>query len=222
MDVLFDDEFVKAFMHSIVIMCCNGVARHGWAWLIHTAVYPIIFTFLSHSLHCWSTTIHPTTMTSCMSLCTHSHTTLAFAPSDQPCLVDEEMIYDSHVYISFLSYDTHPPVAWPITNHHTMKSGTYYSFASDEPCARFLDYHLYLACLYPPFTTHDFALQYTSFPQISFSCIHLASHIHLALFCIFSPSCIALHCLTIFTCYATPRDNLIPLIAPSEPHRIYA
>ena len=73
-------------------------------------------------------------------------------------------------YISFLSYLTHPPTAWPITNHCATQSGTYYSFTSYEPCAHFLDYHLYL--------THLQITKNTSFPQISdfvFALPHFAS-----------------------------------------------
>ena len=77
---------------------------------------------------------------------------LTFASLDWPCLVDGHMMYDSHVYISLFSYDVHPLMVQPIMNHHTVQSGTYYSFASDEPCAHFLDYHEYLAHLYLPVT----------------------------------------------------------------------
>ena len=48
--------------------------------------------------------------------------------------------------------DMHPPAVWPITNPHTTQSGTYHSFALDEPYACFLVDHLYLTCLYLPFT----------------------------------------------------------------------
>ena len=44
-----------------------------------------------------------------------------------------------------------PPAARPIMNHSAMWSGTYYSFTSDEPCACYLVYQLYLTCLYLPF-----------------------------------------------------------------------
>ena len=45
---------------------------------------------------------------------------LTFASSDQPCLIDGHMMYDSHVYSSPFSYFMHPPVAnqsWIIMPH---------------------------------------------------------------------------------------------------------
>ena len=76
-------------------------------------------------------------------------TTLTLASSDQSCLFDGHMIYNSHVFTSILSISNmHPPVVWPIMIPCTVRSGIYYSFTSDEPYARFLVYHLYLTCLY--------------------------------------------------------------------------
>ena len=82
----------------------------------------------------------------------------AFTSLDQPCLFDGHMMYDSHVYSSPFSYFMYPPVARPITNHHATQSGTYYSFTFDEPCACFLVYHLYLTCLYLPFSQRVFPI----------------------------------------------------------------
>ena len=47
-------------------------------------------------------------------------------------------------------------MAQPIMSHHAMQSGTYCSFASDEPCAHILDYHSYLTHLYLPFAIYNF------------------------------------------------------------------
>ena len=64
-------------------------------------------------------------------------------------IFDGHMIYDPLVFTSILSIpNVRPPAVWPITSPHTAWSGTYYSFALDEPYAHFLVYHLYLTCLY--------------------------------------------------------------------------
>ena len=89
-----------------------------------------------------------------------------------------------------------------------MQSGTYYSFTLDEPCAHFLVDHLYLTCLYLPFTPERESIAYTSFPQLSDLVLvpHLALH---------SP-CPILHHITlphsptVFTCYTTPGDDPLP------------
>ena len=75
-----------------------------WALLIHTLFYLVIFAFLSLSLHCWSTTMCPTDVTSHVSLCNHScvmHHLCIIGPASLSWWSDG---YDSHVYISFLSY----------------------------------------------------------------------------------------------------------------------
>ena len=112
----------------------------------------------------------------------------------------------------FLVTQCTPAVAWPIMSHCTARSGTYCSFTSDEPCAHFLDYHLYSTHLYVPFA-------YTSFPpdfrhkkfvqcdlcpvfQHVFASPHFTSFPHLTLPC---PT-VSLE----FTYYATPGDHPLP------------
>ena len=75
-------------------------------------------------------------------------------PEAFTCLFDGHMIYDSHVFTSILSISNMcPPMVQPIMIPCTMWSGTFYSFALDEPYAHFLVYHSYLTCLY--FTFHS-------------------------------------------------------------------
>ena len=116
-------------------------------------------------------------------------------------------------FISILSNpNVWAPVAQPTMNPHGAWSGTYYSFASDEPYARFLVDHSYLTCLYLPLTPErnrePDTIAYTSFPQFSDLVLvpHLASH---------SPCPISHHITlpcgpTIFTCYTTPGDDPLP------------
>ena len=146
---------------------------------------------------------------------------LALASLDQSCLFDGHMIHDSHVFTSILSISNmHPPAVQPITSPHTAWSGTFYSFASDEPYAHFLVYHSYLTCLYLPFTQRrapanylykfppefrfsTYTSHHTTFTSHHFASHHIASHLH-------HP-------------YHLPHLETIPYpqIAPSEPHRIY-
>ena len=69
------------------------------------------------------------------------------------------LIWWTHVlrftcFISILSKpNVCPPMVQPIMSPRTMQSGTYYSFASDEPYALFLVDHSYLTCMYLPFDT---------------------------------------------------------------------
>ena len=84
-----------------------------------------------------------------------------------------------------------PTMAQPIMNHHTVWSGTYYSFASDEPCAHFLDYHPYLTHLYLPRLP-----EYKFPPVFRFSVFT-------------SPCTFTLHP-TVLTCYTTPGDDPSP------------
>ena len=147
--------------------------------------------------------------------------TLALASSDWSCLFDGHMVYDSHVFTSILSIsNVHPPTVWPIMSPHTLQSGTFYSFASDEPYAPFLICHSYWTCLYLPFTPieqpHNCLYQFP--PELRIStyalyCLALILH-HFALHC----TALELHCL-----YPTPHLEMIPCpqITPSEPHRIY-
>ena len=70
--------------------------------------------------------------------------------TSSPYLMDRWLIVLIATFL-FLSYLMHPIAAWPIISHCPMWSCTYCSFISDEPCACFLDYHLYLTCLYLPY-----------------------------------------------------------------------
>ena len=78
-------------------------------------------------------------------------------------------------------------MAQPITNHCTMWSGTYYIFASDEPCAHFLVYHSYITCLYVPYHPRRRRL-----PEIQVSPNFRLSTFALPHICL-APFCIALH-----------------------------
>ena len=80
-----------------------------------------------------------------MSLCLHS---IGLAPIGD--------LWTSLFAFPFLVTQYAPTVAQWIMSHCAMLSGTYCSFASDEPCPHFLDYHSYLACLYLPFKTYKF------------------------------------------------------------------
>ena len=109
---------------------------------------------------------------------------LAFTSLDQPRLFNGHMMYNSHVYSSPFSYLMHPPMAQPIMNHCTAQSGTYYSFTSDEPCAHFLVYHLYLTCPYLPFAPENCiykvppVCRFSAFtsPHICLTPFHITSH----------------------------------------------
>ena len=122
--------------------------------------------------------------------------------------------------VPFLVTQHTPTVPQPIMSHCATWSGTYCSFASDEPCANFLDYHSYLAHLYLPFTRYKFPPEFRlgkfvwpdCFASFSSMCIHLTLHIHLAPFHVFPPSYIASPCShTIFTHHTPtttmPRDD---------------
>ena len=61
---------------------------------------------------------------------TCTRTTIALALSDQSCLFDGHMTYNSHAFTSILSISNVPPPAvQPITRSCTAWSGTFYSFA---------------------------------------------------------------------------------------------
>ena len=106
-------------------------------------IYPSIFTFPLLPLHHWSTTTHPhTDVTTCDHTCTHFIGPISF-------------IWWIHVsqFTCFISIPNMcPPVVQPIMSPCTAWSGTFYSFALDEPYPHFLVCHLYLTCLYLPFT----------------------------------------------------------------------
>ena len=132
---------------------------------------------------------------------------LTFTSPDWPCLFDGCMIYDSHVYSSPFSYLMHPPVARPIMNHHATWSGTYYSFALDEPCAHFLVYHLYLTCLYLPFAPENCIYKFADLVHSP----HLTSHsLHPILHHITSQS----YCLCLL--HHTWRQSLTPRSHPQS------
>ena len=118
--------------------------------------------------------MHPCTNTT-----THNHTHTHFIR-----LIS--LIWWTHVlqftyFISILSIpNVHPSVVRPITDPCTTWSGTFYSFASDEPYAHFLVDHSYLTCLYLPFDTRRIT-HMSSPPEFRFSTytlhhIALASH----------------------------------------------
>ena len=71
-----------------------------------------------------------------------NRTTIALTPSDQSCLFDGHMTYDSHVFTSILSVSNIPPPAVrPITSSHTVWSGTFYNFAlCSHSCLPFVFY----------------------------------------------------------------------------------
>ena len=110
----------------------------------------------------------------------------------------------------------HAPTVQPIMNPHTAQSGTYYSFASDEPYALFLVDHSYLTCMYLPFPIAEpQPIAYTSFPQNSELTLmpHITSHSP----CTIS-HCIALpHNPTVLTLYHTWRQSLTPRSHPLSP-----
>ena len=123
-------------------------------------------------------------------------------------------------FTSILSIpNRHPPTVWPIMSPCTMRSGTYYSFTSDEPYACFLVYHLYLTCLYFTFCSdhkeESQPIAYTSFPQDW----ELALTPHITSL---SP-CTILHCITlphnptVFTLHHTWRQSLTPRSHPQSP-----
>ena len=77
--------------------------------------------------------------------------TLALASSDRSCLFDGHMFYNSLLFL----YPQCPPTVRPIMSPHTMQSGTFYSYALDEPYALSLVDYSYLTFLYLPFNTHN-------------------------------------------------------------------
>ena len=143
-------------------------------------------------------------------LCTthrHDHTRTHF-------IGPVSLIWWTHVLqftcsISILSIpNVCPPMVQPIMDPCTMWSGTYHSFALDEPYAHFLVYHLYLTCLYLPFTTYNCLYEFPPEFRLSTCTSH---HI-------------TSHCLTVPPSLpVTPCLEMIPYpqITPSEPHRIY-
>ena len=127
---------------------------------------------------------------------------------------------DLIVTFPFLVTSCAPVVAQPITNHCAVWSGTYYSFASDESCACFLVYHLYITCLYLPYHPRlpiykfppDFRFSVFA-PPCTFASPHFTYFPHCTSYCITVPPSLPV----------TPCLEMIPYlqIAPSEPHRIY-
>ena len=195
------------FYQSIPIRACLDTVCCWWAspsdtlmsLLIRYTHIPFYFRFSftssTSSIHHYA---HPHQ---------RDHTMITLASSDWSRLFDGHMFYNSHVFTSILSIpNVCPPVIWPIMSPHTMWSGTFYSFALDEPYALFLVDHSYLTCMYLPFTPGEpQPVAYTSFPQNSnlalMPCIaphspHTISH------------CIALPCNpTVFTLHHTPRSH---------------
>ena len=121
-----------------------------WACISDTLIYPSIFAF-HYFLYIADPPLHT------LANVTWPHAMWSHTLVHNTCLHFirlASLIWWTHVLqftclISILSSpNVRPPMAHPIMNPHAMQSGTYYSFASDEPCA----YHLYLTCLYLPFT----------------------------------------------------------------------
>ena len=115
-----------------------------WASSSDMLIYPSIFIFPLLPLHHQSTTTH--------SNCTwpHSHSNHActhFIRLISLIWWTHDLQFTVFTFIISIS-NMHPPVVQPITSPHTVGSGTYYSFTSDEPYACFLVYHSYLTCLY--------------------------------------------------------------------------
>ena len=138
-----DDKDADEFNFSVI---------WWWASLICYCRIPVIFTFLSLSLHHWSTSTHPTNMTSHMSLHNHSHAMHHLCSIGLVSLTWWTDSYNSHVTFSFLSYPMHA-LPWPDQSQIIMPHGQVlnYGFATDEPCACFLVYHSHLTHLYLPF-----------------------------------------------------------------------
>ena len=115
---------------------------------------------------------------------------------------------------SFLSSpNVHPPTVQPIMNPCITQSGTYYSFASDEPYAHFLVDHLYLTYLYLPFDTenspHKFPPEFRLSDYTS-HCIALTLH-QVTLHC----TALKSHCL--YSLHHTWRQSLPPRLHPQSP-----
>ena len=181
-------------------------------------IYPSIFAFPSLSLHRRSTTTH---LRSNVTACDCARMTIALTLSDQSCLFDGHMTYDSHVFTSILSIsNVPPPVIRPITSSHTAQSGTFSNFAlCSLSCFPFI-FNLAVFTLrsehHQRRATH---LPIPVSPRIEIQHLRLTlSHTYFALFCI------TLHChnTTVSTCHNTPGNNpLPPDHTPSESHRIY-
>ena len=174
------------------------------------------YTLLFLLFHYFLYIADPPLCTPCQCDCTrcdhtHLHTTLTFASSDQPHLFDGQMFYNSHALFPFLVAQHVPSCAWPIMNPCAMQSGTYYSFASDEPCACFLVYHLYLTCLYLLFTREHCI--YKFIPQNS-DLVCSAWSFHLTLLCTFALLCTSDSPCT--PCYHTRILSITPLLHPQS------
>ena len=58
LDVLFDDEFVEAYMHGIVIMCCDGVVRRFYPHLFtYSGDYPEKWIYALIRISTWLTSL---------------------------------------------------------------------------------------------------------------------------------------------------------------------
>ena len=127
----------------------NLLSCRWWASSSNALLCPSIFAFPLLPLHHWSTTMHPcTNMIACDCTCTHFIRPIS--------LIWWTYVLQFTCFISFLSIpNVHPPAVQPITNPCTVWSGTFYSFASDEPYALFLVDHSYLTYMYLPFDTEN-------------------------------------------------------------------
>ena len=132
------------------------------------------------------------------------------------------LIWWTHVlqftcFISILSIpNMHPPMVQPIMSPHTTRSGTFYSFALDEPYAHFLVYHSYLTCLYLPFAPYkSHTIAHMNFPQNSDLALtpHITPHLpHTISHCTALP-----HNPTVLTIDHTWRWSLTPRSHPQSP-----
>ena len=131
--------------HRLKVLHRSMEKSHWWASSSDMLIYPSIFTFPLLPLHCQSTSTHP-----CTDGTTHNHTHTHF-------IGPTSLIWWTHDlqftwFTSILSIpNVCPPAVWPIMSPRTMQSGTFYSFALDEPYALFLVCHSYLTYLYLPF-----------------------------------------------------------------------
>ena len=190
----------------------NRLWEHRWwASSSDTLIYYFHFSITSSA-----SLIHPHTDATVHN-CTYTCTTIALTSLDRSHLFDGHMIYDSHVFTSILSISNMcPPMVQPIMSPRTVWSGTFYSFASDEPYALFLVCHLYLTCLYLPFTPQKSQrISHMSFPQnwdlalMPCTILHLFHTI---------PHYITLpHNCTVFTLHHTWRQFLTPRSHPQSP-----
>ena len=173
-------------------------------------VYPIIFTLTLLSLHCWSTTTHPTDATSHMSLCNHLH------PLHLPSLHWTSLAYLMDIWCMIHMFTvpllvTSCALPWPNQSQIIMPCSQALTIASLRwALCSFLVYHLYLTCLYLPFTPENWiyefppafrfsasALPFLAFASPHFTLHHIASQSH-----------------HLYLLHHTQRQSLTPRLCP--------